>query len=62
MKIEILPTKIIARDDSGAVFELDAMDEFAADIKIHAWIDKKDWPDIQKAVADALEMMFPGEV
>ena len=59
MNIKLIPPKIDAFDDSGAVFSIEMVDEWAASIEIKAWIDNENWPHIQKAVAEALQMMFP---
>jgi hypothetical protein len=60
MKIILIPPKIDAFDkDDIAVFTMEMADEFCASIDIRAWIDRKNWPHIQKAVSDALAMMFP---
>jgi hypothetical protein len=59
MIIKLIPPKIDAFDESGAVFCIEMADESCASIDIRAWIDKENWPHIQKAVSDALEMMFP---
>lgn len=61
MKIKLIPPKMDAFDDDDiAVFTMELVDESAASIEIRAWIDRDNWPAIQQAVADALEMMFPG--
>ena len=58
--IKLIPPKINAFDkDDIAVFTMELVDESAASIEIRAWIDRNNWPVIQQAVADALEMMFP---
>jgi len=60
MKIKLIPPKMDAFDDHDiAVFTMELVDESAASIDIRAWIDRDNWPHIQKAVAEALEMMFP---
>lgn len=60
MKIRLIPPKIDAfGNDDVAVFSMEMADEFCASIEIRAWIDRDNWPHIQKAVSDALEMMFP---
>lgn len=60
MKIRLIPPKMDAFDkDDIAVFTMELADESCASIEIRAWIDKDNWPHIQKAVSDALEMMFP---
>jgi len=60
MKIKLIPPKIDGFDEDGAVFTMQMVDESAASIELRAWIDRDNWPAIQQAVADALEMMFPG--
>jgi hypothetical protein len=60
MKIKLIPPKMDAFDkDDIAVFTMELADESCASIDIRAWIDRENWPHIQKAVADALAMMFP---
>lgn len=59
MKIRLIPPKIDAFDEDGAIFKMEMVDESAASIEIRAWIDRDNWPVIQQAVTDALEMMFP---
>lgn len=60
MKIRLIPPKMDAFDkDDIAVFTMEMADESCASIEIRAWIDRNNWPHIQKAVSDALEMMFP---
>ena len=60
MKIKLIPPKMDAFDDHDiAVFTMELVDESSASIDIRAWIDRENWPHIQKAVAEALEMMFP---
>jgi hypothetical protein len=61
MKITLIPPKIDAfcEAESIEVFSMEMVDEFTASIEIKSWIDRESWPHIQKAVADALEMMFP---
>lgn len=60
MKIKLIPPKMDAFDDHDiAVFTMELVDESAASIEIRAWIDRENWPHIQKAVSDALAMMFP---
>lgn len=60
MKIKLIPPKMDAFDDHDiAVFTMELVDESSASIEIRAWIDRENWPHIQKAVAEALEMMFP---
>jgi hypothetical protein len=60
MKIKLIPPKMDAFDDHDiAVFTMELVDKSSASIDIRAWIDRDNWPHIQKAVSDALEMMFP---
>jgi hypothetical protein len=60
MNIKLIPPKIDAFDDDHiAVFTMEMVGEDIASIEIRAWIDRDNWPHIQKAVTDALEMMFP---
>tara|TARA_R110000868_G_scaffold292599_2_gene553124 strand:+ start:101 stop:301 length:201 start_codon:yes stop_codon:yes gene_type:complete len=60
MEIRLIPPKMDAFDkDDIAVFTMEMADESCASIEIRAWIDRNNWPHIQKAVSDALEMMFP---
>jgi len=62
MNIRLIPPKMDAFDDHDiAVFCIEMADESCASIDIRAWIDRKNWPHIQKAVSDALAMMFPEE-
>lgn len=60
MKIKLIPPKVDAFDDDDiAVFTMEMVGESVASIDIRAWIDRDNWPVIQQAVTDALEMMFP---
>lgn len=60
MKIKLIPPKIDGFDDDDiAVFTMEMVGESVASIEIRAWIDRDNWPVIQQAVTDALEMMFP---
>lgn len=60
MKIKLIPPKVDAFDDDDiAVFTMEMVGESVASIEIRAWIDRDNWPVIQQAVTDALEMMFP---
>lgn len=60
MKIKLIPPKVDAFDDDDiAVFTMEMVGESVASIEIRAWIDRDNWPVIQQAVSDALEMMFP---
>lgn len=60
MNIKLIPPKVDAFDDDDiAVFTMEMVGESVASIEIRAWIDRDNWPVIQQAVTDALEMMFP---
>lgn len=60
MKITLIPPKVDAFDDDDiAVFTMEMVGESVASIEIRAWIDRDNWPVIQQAITNALEMMFP---
>tara|TARA_R110002126_G_scaffold54971_8_gene148377 strand:+ start:479 stop:658 length:180 start_codon:yes stop_codon:yes gene_type:complete len=58
--IKIIPKKIVAVD-SMEIFTLEKIDDFSALIDFIAPVTLENWQDIQKAVSDAMKVIFPEE-